>query len=63
MNMKMVVFWFAGPYRIITLMMETVTPSKKFVSSYQSTRYYNPKTTIFVLTAVRISNPTQNNKS
>jgi hypothetical protein len=39
-------------------MMEAARTSETLVNFYQTTRRYNKKTTIFVLTAVRTSNPT-----
>jgi hypothetical protein len=39
-------------------MMEAARTSETFVDFYQTTRRYNPEESIFGLTAVRTSNPT-----
>jgi hypothetical protein len=44
--------------RAIVLMMEASRASETSVNFYQTTRRYNPEEAIFVLTAVRTSNPT-----
>jgi hypothetical protein len=40
-------------------MMEAARTSETLVNFYQTTRRYNPEDSIFVLTAVRTSNPTE----
>jgi hypothetical protein len=40
------------------MMMEAARISEMMVNVYQTTRRYNPEEAIFVLTAVRTSNPT-----
>jgi hypothetical protein len=44
---------------VIALMMEAARTSETLVNFYQTTRRFNPEEAIFVLTAVRISNPTK----
>jgi hypothetical protein len=60
-NIKMMaVFWVVAPCSLIALMMEAAMTSETLENFYQTTRRYNPKTAIFILTAVRTSNPTKN---
>jgi hypothetical protein len=60
----MAVFWVVAPcslvevYQAIALMIEAARTSETLVNFYQTTRRYTQKTAIFVLTAVRTSNPT-----
>jgi hypothetical protein len=43
--------------QVVFLMMEAARTSETSVNFYQNTRRYNPEEAIFVLTAVRTSNP------
>jgi hypothetical protein len=66
--MKMAVFWVVAPCSLIAVyqrfrgpcclhhqgwMMEATRTSETLVNFYQTTQRYNPKTVIFVLTAVK----------
>jgi hypothetical protein len=49
---------FLSPGLLIALMMEAARTSETLVKLYQTTRCYNQKIAIFILTAVKTSNPT-----
>jgi hypothetical protein len=64
--MKMAVFWVVAPRRLVSvyrrfvaLMMEAVQISETLLNLHQSTRRYNQKTAIFILTTVKTSNHTK----
>jgi hypothetical protein len=53
----MAVFWIVAPCRAIALMMEAARASETLVHSYRLHGATTQKTVIFVLTAVKTSNP------